>query len=254
MFQRMQSDLNSVEGFTPVVIENGDDDTDASSMHDLIGVVTVLDGPSLPNGEIIAPIVGDGKNDPNYHSNFQDPRGSSLQAATRADSWVLSRARTYASTACSRASSTSPDGHPRGLRGRHRLVHGQQGLDDDRRRLQARRARRQRLQGRLGDPCHAGQVRAQPLRSTASSCPPRTSFSSGRARRSATIISTRTSPASTSSPRTPSSPCCASVVLHIDYLQAPKVIQRFGDMEKLVNETLDPLISSYFRTSARPRP
>src|SRR4029077_207026 len=41
---------------------------------DAIGVVTVHDGPSLPQGELIAPVVGD---DPHqartYHHNFQDP-------------------------------------------------------------------------------------------------------------------------------------------------------------------------------------
>ena len=41
---------------------------------DMIGVVTVHDGPSLPQGEIIAPIVGDDPRDPRtYHNNFQDP-------------------------------------------------------------------------------------------------------------------------------------------------------------------------------------
>ena len=37
-------------------------------------LVTVHDGPSLPQGEIIAPTVGDHANDlENYHNNFQDP-------------------------------------------------------------------------------------------------------------------------------------------------------------------------------------
>jgi uncharacterized membrane protein YqiK len=49
-------------GFTPVILTG-----------DLVGVVTVHDGPSLPAGQIIAPTVG---NDPahaeHYHNNFQD--------------------------------------------------------------------------------------------------------------------------------------------------------------------------------------
>src|SRR5262249_40755766 len=40
---------------------------------DSIGIVTVQDGPSLPHGEIIAPSVGNDRNDPNYHNNYQDP-------------------------------------------------------------------------------------------------------------------------------------------------------------------------------------
>ena len=38
-----------VHGFEPVVIKDSDD---------LVGIVTVHDGPALPDGEIIAPVVG----------------------------------------------------------------------------------------------------------------------------------------------------------------------------------------------------
>jgi uncharacterized membrane protein YqiK len=42
-----------------------------------------------------------------------------------------------------------------------------------------------------------------------------------------------------------------SVVMHIDYKQAPWVIQRFGDLTKLVNQSLDPLVSAYFKDIAQ---
>jgi hypothetical protein len=38
-----------------------------------------------------------------------------------------------------------------------------------------------------------------------------------------------------------------SVVVHIDYRKAPLVIQRFGDIKKLVEQTLDPMVSAYFK-------
>ena len=38
-----------------------------------------------------------------------------------------------------------------------------------------------------------------------------------------------------------------SVVVHIDYRKAPLVIQRFGDVKKLVKQTLDPMVSAYFK-------
>jgi uncharacterized membrane protein YqiK len=38
-----------------------------------------------------------------------------------------------------------------------------------------------------------------------------------------------------------------SVVVHIDYQKAPSVIQRFGDVKQLITQTLDPLLSAYFR-------
>ena len=52
------------DGFRPVVIKDQDD---------RIGIVTVHDGPSLPPGEIIAPVVGDNPTKTEtYHNNFQD--------------------------------------------------------------------------------------------------------------------------------------------------------------------------------------
>ena len=54
-----------------------------------------------------------------------------------------------------------------------------------------------------------------------------------------------------------------SVVMHIDYKKAPMIIQRFGDVKKLVEQTLDPMVSAFFknigaeddpdRTAAEPR-
>ncbi len=41
-----------------------------------------------------------------------------------------------------------------------------------------------------------------------------------------------------------------SVVVHIDYERAPGVIQRFGDVKKLITQTLDPMLSAYFRDIA----
>ena len=41
-----------------------------------------------------------------------------------------------------------------------------------------------------------------------------------------------------------------SVVVHIDYQKAPSVIQRFGDVKRLITQTLDPMLSAYFRDIA----
>jgi uncharacterized membrane protein YqiK len=40
-------------------------------------------------------------------------------------------------------------------------------------------------------------------------------------------------------------------VVHIDYRKAPLVIQRFGDIKKLVEQTLDPMVSAYFKNVAQ---
>jgi len=61
---RMAEVIKERSGFRPVVIKDTDD---------MIGIVTVHDGPSLGQGEIIAKVVGD---DPalaeTYHNKFQD--------------------------------------------------------------------------------------------------------------------------------------------------------------------------------------
>ncbi len=41
-----------------------------------------------------------------------------------------------------------------------------------------------------------------------------------------------------------------SIVVHIDYQLAPNVIQRFGDVKRLITQTLDPMLSAYFRDVA----
>ncbi len=42
-----------------------------------------------------------------------------------------------------------------------------------------------------------------------------------------------------------------SVVVHIDYMKAPSVIQRFGDVKRLITQTLDPMLSAFFRDVAQ---
>jgi regulator of protease activity HflC (stomatin/prohibitin superfamily) len=40
-------------------------------------------------------------------------------------------------------------------------------------------------------------------------------------------------------------------VLHIDYQKAPSVVQRFGDVKRLITQTLDPILTAYFRDVAQ---
>jgi uncharacterized membrane protein YqiK len=42
-----------------------------------------------------------------------------------------------------------------------------------------------------------------------------------------------------------------SVVVHIDYKKAPLVVQHFGDIKRLVEQTLDPMVSAYFKNIAQ---
>ncbi len=87
----MQLTIAERWGFTPVIL---------AADHDLVGIVTVHDGPSLPPGEIIAPEVGtDLRADDTFHNNFQEPekflraggyRGRQLQIIVEG-TWYINR-------------------------------------------------------------------------------------------------------------------------------------------------------------------
>ncbi len=75
VFKRMADLIRERGGFQPVVIKGADD---------LVGIATVHDGPSLPQGEIIAPTVGDAADEKaTYHNNFQDPERFLLAGGMR---------------------------------------------------------------------------------------------------------------------------------------------------------------------------
>src|SRR5512141_3471382 len=62
VIQKMATVIAERNGFLPVIIKDTDDK---------IGIATVHDGPSLAQGEIIAPVVGDNSKDSEtYHNKF----------------------------------------------------------------------------------------------------------------------------------------------------------------------------------------
>src|SRR6202035_6118508 len=66
VLEGMQLTSSERWGFSPYVL---------ATEHDLVGIVTVHDGPSLPPGEIIAPEVGiDLANEATFHNNFPGAR------------------------------------------------------------------------------------------------------------------------------------------------------------------------------------
>src|SRR6201992_2202149 len=87
----MRQTIADRDGFAPVILAAG---------HDLVGIVTVHDGPSLPSGEIIAPEVGSDLHDTaTFHNNFQEPenflraggfRGRQLQVVVEG-TWYINR-------------------------------------------------------------------------------------------------------------------------------------------------------------------
>jgi uncharacterized membrane protein YqiK len=87
----MQLTISERWGFTPVIL---------AANQDLVGIVTVHDGPSLPPGEIIAPELGiDLRDARTFHNNFQEPekflnaggyRGRQLQIIVEG-TWYINR-------------------------------------------------------------------------------------------------------------------------------------------------------------------
>src|SRR3974390_237537 len=87
----MQQTIIDRDGFVPIML---------AADKDLVGIVTVHDGPSLPPGEIIAPEVGtDLRQAETFHNNFQEPehflraggfRGRQLQVLLEG-TWYINR-------------------------------------------------------------------------------------------------------------------------------------------------------------------
>lgn len=74
--EKTKNDLTNCQGFNPVIIKSHvarNERTNVEKIVELMGLVTVKEGPSLPNGVIIAPTVADKVSDENFHNNFQLP-------------------------------------------------------------------------------------------------------------------------------------------------------------------------------------
>jgi uncharacterized membrane protein YqiK len=234
-------------GFRPVVIKDTDD---------TIGVVTIHDGPSLGQGEIIAPVVGDEPAQADtYHNKFQDAdnflraggqRGRQLQVLVEGTYYVNRLFGTVemipktvievgnVGVVVSYTGEASAD--LSGVEYRHgELVSkGSRGVWSE-----------PLLPGKYAFNTYAGKVVSVPTTNIILKWI-RTETGAHRYDENLTEVSLITKDAFE-----PSLPL--SVVVHIDYQKAPLVIQRFGDIKKLVEQTLDPMVSAYFKNVGQMR-
>lgn len=239
--QKMAEVIVERKGFRGVVIKDTDD---------LVGIVTVHDGPSLPQGEIIAAIKGD---DPaekaTYHNSFQDPdrfllaggmRGRQYQVLVEGTYYINRLFATvemipktiievgYVGVVVSYTGETGADLSGKEYRHGELVERGNRGVWST-----------PLMPGKYAFNTYAGKVVAVPttniilkwIRSETGSHMLDENLSE------VTLI--------TKDAFEPSLPL--SVVIHIDYQKAPLVIQRFGDIKKLVEQTLDPMVSAYFK-------
>jgi uncharacterized membrane protein YqiK len=252
-----QNELREIEGFNPVVIgapvQTQDPiNPDRKTNVDSIGIVSIQDGPSLPPGEIIAPSVGNERNDPNYHNNYQDPEAFLRAGGRRGRQYIPLTDGTYFinrwfATIETIAKTVVPIGYV----GVVVSYHGKAGRDlsGDAFRHGERVAEGER--GVWEKPLGPGKY---PFNTYAGNMilVPTTNFVlhwiTGRTEAHRYDESLRSIDLVTKDAYEPLLPL--SVVVHIDYQKAPGVIQRFGDIKKLITQTLDPMLSAYFRDIA----
>jgi uncharacterized membrane protein YqiK len=242
IINRMQETLRSRNAFSPIIIMgNGQEESD------IMGIVTVHDGPSLPQGEIIAPDVGP------EHASYQDPekflsiggfRGKQLQVLTDGTYYIN---RLFA-TVEFRPKTVVPIGFV----GVVVSFFGKEGEDKTGADYKHGELVEEGCKGVLAKPLmpgkyafntDAGRVVLVP---TTNIILKWNKSETGSHKYDANLTEVDIITKDAFEPSLP-----LSVVMHIDYKQAPWVIQRFGDIELLVNQSLDPLVSAYFKDVAQ---
>jgi len=252
-----QKELREIGGFDPVVIGGQVEAIDPlipnhTMIVDTIGIVTVHDGPSLNPGEIIAPSVGNDPAEGNYHNNFQDPEAFLAAGGRRGRQYVPLTDGTYFINRWFATIEIIPKTVvPIGYVGVVVSYYGPPGKDisGDAFRHGERVSRGERGvwdkpfgPGKYPFNTYAGQIILVPTTNFV------LHWITGKTESHHYDDSLASIDLVTKDAYEPLLPL--SVVVHIDYMKAPSVIQRFGDVKKLITQTLDPMLSAYFRDVA----
>jgi uncharacterized membrane protein YqiK len=252
-----QQELKEIDGFDAVVIggmvQSFDPlKPDETCLVDSIGIVTTHDGPSLSPGEIIAPSVGNDPSEANYHNNFQDPEAFLRAGGRRGRQYVPLTDGTYFINRWFATIEVIPKTVvPVGYVGVVVSYYGPPGKDlsGDAFRHGERVSRGER--GVWDKPFGPGKY---PFNTYAGHMifVPTTNFVlhwiTGKSESHQYDDNLQSIDLVTKDAYEPMLPL--SVVVHIDYMKAPSVIQRFGDVRKLITQTLDPMLSAFFRDVA----
>jgi uncharacterized membrane protein YqiK len=252
-----QKELREIRGFDPVVVGGPVGTYDSVEKEkvvliDGLGIVTVQDGPSLPPGEIIAPPVAAEPGDEHYHNNYQDPEAFLAAGGERGRQYSALTDGTYFINRWFATVELMPKTVvPIGYVGVVISYYGKPGKDTS---GDAFRHGEQVVQGERGvwqTPLGPGKY---PFNTYAGQIVlvPTTNFVlhwiTGKSESHHYDDNLKSIDVVTKDAYEPTLPL--SVVVHIDYQKAPSVIQRFGDVKKLITQTLDPLLSAFFRDIA----
>jgi uncharacterized membrane protein YqiK len=229
------------DGFRPIVIKG---------KTDTIGIVTTHDGPTLKPGEIIAPQVGD--NAPSSkvnHDNFQDPerflsaggkRGKQYQVLVDGTYFINRLFATvqiipktvvpvgFVGVVVSYFGSKGEDASGADYKHGELVDTGHKGVWKD-----------ALMPGKYPFNTYAGKVILVPTTNIVLKW---IKNETGNHKLDENLSAVDLITKDAFEPELP-----LSVVIHIDYRKAPLVIQRFGDVKKLVDQTLDPMVAAYFK-------
>ena len=246
-FGKMAALIKERDGFVPITIKDA---------NDAIGIVTVHDGPSLASEEIIAPTIG---NDPSqletYHNNFQAPdkfltangkRGRQLQVLVEGTYYIN---RLFATVEM--VSKTVIEVGNAGVIVSYTGVAGEDmsGIEYNHGEMVGKGFRgvwnKPLLPGKYAFNTYAGKVITIP---TTNIILKWISNQGGNHKLDENLSEVNLITKDAFEPCLP-----LSVVIHIDYRKAPLVIQRFGDIKRLVEQTLDPMVAAYFKNIGQSR-
>jgi len=238
---KMAEMLADRDGYRPIVIKGTDDK---------VGIVTVHDGPSLNKDDIIAPTVGDHAEDSeNYHNNFQDPekflkaggfRGRQHQVLAEGTYFIN---RLFAT--CELINKTVIDV---GFVGVVVSYIGPVGTDSTGEDYKHGELVDKGFRGVWNTPLMPGKYAFNTYAGKIVHIPTTNiilkwiSNESGNHNFDENLKEVSLITKDAFEPSLP-----LSVVMHIDYKKSPLVVQRFGDIKKLVDQTLDPMVSAYFK-------
>lgn len=237
-YETMRALLDERGGFSPVVIKGAEGEHDS----DLLAIVTVQDGPALPKDELLAPDVGD------VHNSYQEPEKFLAAGGRRGrQERVLVEGTWYINRLFATVEFIRKTVIPVGYVGVVVSYTGRRGDDLSGSDYSHGELVENGCRGVWRDPLmpgkyafntYAGKIELVPTTNFVlmwKSGESGSSFDSNL--REITLI--------TKDAFEPLLPL--SVVVHIDYRKAPMVVQRFGNIEQLVEQTLDPMVSSYFK-------
>ncbi|MBV8500968.1 MAG: flotillin family protein [Paucibacter sp.] len=243
-YENMRALLEERGAFRPVVISS----RAGAEQMDMLAVVTVQDGPALARDELLAPDVGDA------HMSFQEPEAFLAAGGRRGrQERVLVEGTYYINRLFATVELIAKTVIPVGFVGVVVSYTGARGEDVSGSEYSHGELVRAGCRGVWRDPLmpgkyafntYAGKIELVPTTNFVlmwKSGESGSSFDSNL--REITLI--------TKDAFEPLLPL--SVVVHIDYRKAPLVVQRFGNVKQLVEQTLDPMVSSYFKNVSQTR-